>query len=54
MRRIPILGLALAGLMVAQKPPFDAEALLKLGRISDPRISPDGQTVAYTVTSIDI
>ena len=33
--------LAGAGLW-AQKPPFDAQALLDLARIADPQVSPDG------------
>ena len=33
----------------AQKNPFDVDALMQLARISDPQISPDGRTVAFTV-----
>jgi dipeptidyl aminopeptidase/acylaminoacyl peptidase len=38
----------------AQKKPFDVDALLSLQRISDPQVSPDGNTVAFTVQSIDL
>ncbi len=34
--------------------PFNAEALLRIARVSDPQISPDGKAVAFTVTSIDL
>jgi dipeptidyl aminopeptidase/acylaminoacyl peptidase len=34
--------------------PFDVHALLKLDRISDPQISPDGRMVAFTLQSIDL
>ncbi len=37
----------------AQKP-FDVNALLKLARISDPEVSPDGRTAAFTVQTIDV
>src|ERR1051325_4742546 len=46
--------LTLAASAFAQKKPFDVEALLSLQRISDPQISPDGRTVAFTVQSIDV
>ena len=45
--------LALAASAFAQKRPFDVDALLSLVRISDPQISPDGRSVAFTVQSID-
>src|SRR3712207_101601 len=34
--------------------PFTVEALLKISRISEPQLSPDGKTVAFTVQSIDV
>src|SRR5262249_49994247 len=37
-----------------QKLPFDVQALLKIARISDPQISPNGRTVAFTVQSVDL
>ena len=54
MRREFAALLALAASAFAQKKPFDVDALLSLQRISDPQISPDGQTVAFTVQSIDV
>jgi len=38
----------------AQKLPFDAAALLKIQRIGDPQISPDGKTVAFSVSTPDV
>jgi len=46
--------LLVASTLFAQKQPFDASALLKIARISDPRISPDGKLVAFTVQTIDM
>jgi len=40
--------------LAAQKLPFDVNALLKIARISEPALSPDGKTVAFTVQSIDL
>jgi dipeptidyl aminopeptidase/acylaminoacyl peptidase len=49
-----LLWLALAGVLVAQKKPFDAEALWKLARLSDPQLSPDGKAVAFVVEIPDV
>lgn len=38
----------------AQKLPFDVQGLLKLARIGEPQLSPDGKLVAFTVQSIDL
>ena len=55
MRSLAWLALALApSLAFAQKKPFDASALLKIQRIADPQLSPDGKTVAFTVTVPDV
>src|SRR5215467_4473578 len=54
MRREFVALLALAATAFAQKKPFTVDALLSLQRISDPQISPDGRTVAFTVQSIDV
>jgi len=35
-------------------PPFTVEEMLKLKRISDPRLSPDGTRIAYVVTEVDL
>src|ERR1700728_5329708 len=40
--------------LAAQKQPFDVQALLKLARIEEPQLSPDGKTVAFTVQTVDI
>src|SRR5882724_3033777 len=48
-----VLPLLLAASAVAQKAPFDAETLWKLARISDPQVSPDGKSVAFSVTTPD-
>src|ERR1700744_6559187 len=54
MRCLAWLALALApGFAFAQKRPFDAAAMLKLQRIGDPQLSPDGKTVAFAVTRPD-
>lgn len=36
------------------KLPFDIHAMLKLQRIAEPQVSPDGRWVAFTVQSIDV
>jgi dipeptidyl aminopeptidase/acylaminoacyl peptidase len=38
----------------AQKQPFDVQALMKLARISDPQVSPDGRMVAFTAQTVDL
>ncbi|MEZ5352661.1 MAG: S9 family peptidase [Bryobacteraceae bacterium] len=41
-------------LLPAQKLPFDAQAMMRLVRISEHQISPDGTQVAFTVQKIDV
>lgn len=48
------LGLLLAPPSPAQKQPFTVQGLLELQRISDPQVSPDGRTVAFTVQTINL
>ena len=36
------------------KAPFDFDAMMKLARIDDPHLSPDGKWVAFTVQSVDL
>ena len=40
--------------LAAQKQPFDVQALLKIARIQEPQLSPDGKTVAFTVQTVDL
>ena len=40
--------------LAAPKLPFDVQALLKINRISEAALSPDGSTVAFTVQTVDI
>jgi dipeptidyl aminopeptidase/acylaminoacyl peptidase len=55
MRSLVWLALALTPqLILAQKKPFDTEALLKIQRIGDPQLSPDGLTVAFAVSTPDV
>src|SRR3954463_1167430 len=53
-RRSVVLLLASAAMLVAQKRPFDVNALLELKRVGDPQISPDGRWVAFTVQTVDV
>jgi dipeptidyl aminopeptidase/acylaminoacyl peptidase len=46
--------LLVAASVPAQKAPFDVEAMLKIARISEPQLSPDSRTVAFTVQSVDL
>ena len=46
--------LAAAPAILAQKRPFDVETLLRIQRIGDPALSPDGKLVAFTVTTPDL
>ena len=46
-----VLSVAMAS---AAKAPFTFDAMMKIGRIDDPQLSPDGKTVAFTVQSIDM
>jgi dipeptidyl aminopeptidase/acylaminoacyl peptidase len=53
LRTSTVLLLAAASL-AAQKAPFDVQALLKIARIMEPQLSPDGKTVAFTVQTVDL
>jgi len=44
----------LSGALLAQKAPFDVYAMLRLARISDPQLSPDGKLVAFAVQRIEL
>ena len=52
--RICALFLGLASILPAQKARFDADAMMKLARIGEPQISPDGKNVAFTVDAVDL
>ncbi len=54
MRRAVLAGLAIAAGLSAQTQPFNVDALLRLSRISDPQISPDGRLVAFVVGTTDV
>ena len=54
MRRLLLLLAASAAALLAQKQPFDTDALMRIARIAEPQISPDGHTVAFTVQTIDL
>src|SRR5258708_3492834 len=43
-----------AGGLVAQKKPLDVETLLKIQRIGEPALSPDGKLVAFSVQTPDL
>ncbi len=46
--------LLVSATVAAQRKPFDAQALLKISRISEPQLSPDGKLVAFTVQTVNI
>ena len=52
--RIQGVLLLLAATLAAQKQPFNVQALLKIARIGEPQLSPDGKTVAFTVQTVDL
>ena len=37
----------------AGKKPLTFDALMRVQRVADPQISPDGRWIAYTVTAVD-
>ena len=40
--------------LCAQRPPFDVSTMMKLARISEPVLSPDGRLVAFTSQTVDL
>ena len=58
MRRIVLALLCASALynsaLFAQKQPFTADTMLKLARISEPVLSPDGTQVAFSVQKVDL
>ncbi|MBC8165852.1 MAG: S9 family peptidase [Bryobacteraceae bacterium] len=53
MRRILVM-IALTAVLHAQKQPFTVDAMLRIARVSEPQLSPDGKTVAFTVEQPDV
>ena len=49
-------ALAVSACVFAQtsKRPFDAEAMMRIARVSEPQLSPDGTLVAFTVERPDV
>src|SRR5689334_13585075 len=39
---------------LAQRQPFTVEMMLKISRLSEPALSPDGRQVAFTVQTVDL
>src|SRR5712664_4311688 len=51
---ISVLVLGLASIAVAQQSrPFTIEELLRVHRVADPRVSPDGKSVAFTIGDVN-
>ncbi len=49
----PVTHAAGAASLSSDVKPFDVQALVRLERVSDPRVSPNGRTVAYTLRTTD-
>jgi len=49
-----LLGLLGASLVFAQKQPLTVETMLRIARIGEPALSPNGRLVAFTVTTPDV
>jgi len=50
-----LLALAFgSSIAFAAKAPFSFDAMIRLSRIDDPQISPDGKTIAFTVQTVDL
>lgn len=54
MRIWPLILLLAASPAIAQKKPFDVQAMLRMTRLSEPQISPDGKLIAFTAQTIDL
>ena len=53
MRILALLALGTLALL-AQRQPFTFDAMMKLGRVGEPALSPEGKTVAFTVRYVDV
>ena len=52
---VALAGWALGGVVgLAQKQPFTVDTLLKIARIGDPQLSPNGKQVVFTVQTVDL
>src|SRR6202790_4116571 len=51
---VVVLAFLLATGLFAQKLPFTVQTMLKISRISEPMLSPDGRLVAFTVQMVDL
>lgn len=51
---LALLTSSLSVALAANKPPFTFDAMMKLARISDPQLSPDGKLVAFAVQTADM
>jgi dipeptidyl aminopeptidase/acylaminoacyl peptidase len=49
-----VLAFLSATCLFAQKQPFTVETMLRISRISEPVLSPDGRMVAFTVQAVDL
>lgn len=56
MRFLPLSALLLGvlGVQVSAKEPFTFDAMMRIERVADPQLSPDGKLVAFTVQSVDM
>lgn len=52
--RATFVACLLASGLYAQNQPFDVTAMLRIARISDPQLSPDGRMVAFSVQNVDV
>ena len=53
MKYSPLALLLLAPVALAAPRPFTADDLVRLDRVSDPQLSPDGKTLAYQLREVD-
>src|SRR6185436_7717066 len=50
---LPILLLSLCPLVAAQNRTYTVEDLLRVRRVGDPQVSPDGKRVAFTIGDVN-
>ncbi|MEZ5468121.1 MAG: S9 family peptidase [Lysobacterales bacterium] len=53
LRRLSLVLLLFPALACAEAKPFDVDDLVRLNRISDPQLRPDGKALAYTLRETD-